>query len=199
MYRRKLSTRRCGFTLVEALVALTIMTMIGAVVLVSIETSVVNTKSNVDSSIAEGMAQQLVDEVLGKRYHAIGSDPYDYPLTGSNWELEGNGRERFNDTDDFNGFVANGAENIWGNPLGEGDGAGGFRHANLRVESGYFDTWRQEIEVYYVDENDLSLRLDPYETSNYRAVEVTISRQQSDGAYMPLANLRRVYAYVPVP
>ncbi len=193
------SRLRRGFSLVEALVAITIMAMASAVVLLGIETSVQNADFNVDSMIAEGMAQQLIDEVLGTRYTGAATDPYQYPLVASSWELAGKGRERFDDTDDFNGFVANGAEDIWGQPLGTDDGQGGLRHESLRVRSGLFADWRQKVAVYYVDSNDPSVKLSGNKTSNYRAVEVTISRKGADGVDRTLASLRRVYAYVPAP
>ncbi len=191
--------RQRGFSLTESLVALTILAMASAVILLAVETSVSTTYDSVESTIAEGMAQQLIDEVLATRYKAPSADPYQFPLVASGWELAGNGRERFNDTDDFNGFVAHSAEDKWGRPLGQGNGHGGLRHEAFRARPGYFHGWLQKIEVYYVDNDDPSTRLRGSATSNYRAVEVTISRKNPDDSIRTLANLRRVFAYVPPP
>lgn len=190
---------RPGFTLVEAMVALSITLLAGSVMLLSIEGSVQATDSAVEETIAQGMAEQIVDEVMGCIYKATTAGPYQWPLTPSGWEANGNGRERFDDTDDFNGFSTVGAEDIWGRPLGQGDDEGGLRHAHFRVRNGFFSKWRQDIEVYYVSDSDTSVRLSAGQTSNYRAVEVVISRELYDGAIRELARVRRVYAYIPSP
>jgi prepilin-type N-terminal cleavage/methylation domain-containing protein len=190
---------RRGFTLVEAMVAITITALAGAVLLLAIETTVINTTEAVEQTIAAGMARQLVDEVLGARYVAVGSDPQEYPTGPSAWEQAGEGRERFNDTDDFHNFAAQPPEDVWGVALGDDDGEGDVRHTNFRVPSSRFADWRQRIEVYYVDENDFTVRLPAGVTSNYRAVEAAIFRQERDGALRELARLRRVFAYVPAP
>lgn len=191
------AANRAAFTLVEALVALTLMMLAGAAILLSIDATLTTSQIAVEETIADGMARQLVDEVLGKRYMATHTSPYQTPLGHSGWEGQGNGRERFNDTDDFHGFNRSGPEDIWGNNLGQGDGAGGLRHPAMQVPTRFFANWRQRIEVYYVDPDDLSKRLSGNETSNYRAVEVTIDRRTADGAFLTLANSRRVFAYVP--
>ena len=114
-------------------------------------------------------------------------------------ERRGIARERFDDTDDFNNYTGQPAEDTWGVELGRGDDAGGLRHPNFQVRQGYFDAWRHEIEVYYVDEGDPSVRLPAGETSSLRAAEVHIYYENPDGSRRELANLRRVYAYVPTP
>lgn len=191
--------RRGGFTLIESVLAMTLLLMAGATMLLAVDTAMFSTNSAMEELIAQGMARQILDEVMGNRYRSADVDPYQYPLTASSWEKNGNGRERFDDIDDFNGFSTVNAEDRWGQPLGMGDGTGNLRHASLRVPAGRFDGWRQSIEVYYVDPNDLSHRLAQPQTSDYRAVEVVIERVNASGAWRELARLRRVIAYVPVP
>jgi len=186
-----------GFTLIEAMTALAITAMAGAMILLSLETSLQNSEQIVVETIAQGMAKQIIDEAIGCRYMSPGGDPYQWPLTPNSWEQAGNGRERFDDTDDFVGITANSAEDIHGQPLGEGDYNGGLRPTAFMAPSGYFTDWRQEIDVYYVDDDDLSVRLATGQTSNHRAVEVVISRQLASGDYLELARIRRVTAYVP--
>jgi len=191
--------QRTAFTLVEAIVALSIATMAGAMILLAVDATMVTTSDSVDATIAMGMAKQLVDEVTSTRYVSPGSPTnyYQYPLTANNWELQGNGRERFNDTDDFNNYVSTGAEDTWGFPMGEGDDAGGLRPAEMRTRAGLFSDWRQEVWVYYVDNDNFQRKLSPYVTSDYHAVEVVISKRRTDGNYRELARLRRVFTYVP--
>ncbi len=150
-----------------------------------------------EAAIATGIAEQLIDEVMGKRYAAVGAGPYQTGLGPNNWEKSGAGRERFDDTDDYNGFAATPIEGIWGQQLGQGDDQGGLRHPAFRLPSEYFANWGQKINVYYVSENDNSVRLTGNNTSDLRAVEVKIFRINNDGSQTVLAKLKRVYAYVP--
>lgn len=194
---RSIPPHRPGFTLVESMVAISITALAGAVILLAIETSVQDTTDALDETMAAGMARQLVDEVLGARYMTLGGDPHQYPPGPSAWEQAGMGRERFDDTDDYHGFSAQPPEDLWGQTLGLDDGAGNQRHVNFQIRPDYFADWRQEISIYYVDPIDLSKTLPAGSTSDYRAVEVVIYRQQADGGLRELARLRRVFAYVP--
>jgi len=167
--------------------------------MLGLSSSAQTTQLSVESSIARGIAEGLVDEVLGTRYAAAGAGPYQTSLTASSWERAGQGRERFNDTDDFNQFSAQPVEGPWGVALGLGNDVGGLRHAHFQLPANYFSGWSEEIEVYYVDESNPSVRLTGTNTSNFRAVEVRILADNHDGTQRELATLRRVYAYVPAP
>lgn len=180
------------------MVAITITSLSGAVLLLAIESSVETSSDAVDRMIAEGLAGQIVHEVLSKRFVATGVSPLDTGLGCSSSEAQGSGRERYNDTDDFDDFSAKPAEGVWGEALGTGNDSGGARNANFCVPSNYFQRWRQRIEVYFVNANDPSRRLTSG-SSYYRAVEVNIEYVDSQGIVKPLACRRRVYAYVPPP
>jgi type II secretory pathway pseudopilin PulG len=195
---------RTGFTLVEALAAITIMAMAGSVLLLATQTSLDATDDAAKQAIAQGICEQVLDEIMCKRYMAIGEVYNSNRLTHSAAET----RSTFSDTDDFNGFSSQPIQDLMEKTLGTGDDAGGLRHANFRVAGNYFNNWRLRVDVYYVSANDLSLRLDNpvvaaggvlNTTSGYRAAEVTVEYQNSDGTYQTLANGRRVYAYVPPP
>lgn len=188
-----------GFTLTEALVAISLVAMAGAALLLSTQGALSTSEEALDETIAQGVAEQLVDEVLGAAYCAAGANPRDTYLGPNAWETQGRGRERYSDIDDFHGFRAAPPEDRWGSPLGRGNGAGGARHANFALRSGYFSRWRQEIDVYYVSEANPSVRLGPGQTSYVRAVEVRILRDDGQGRRRPLATVRRVIAYVPPP
>lgn len=190
---------RNGFTLVEALVSVTITAMSGSVLLLAVHSSLHTIDESLEQTTANGIARQLIDEVLGTRYTAVGASPYQYPLTPNSWELQGNGRERFNDTDDYHQFVAQPPEDLWGVELGAGDNAGGTRHPALQVRSDYFDGWRQSVQVYYVNENAPDQRLPAGATSAMRCVDVTISRWTPVEGSRQLVRLKRVFAYVPPP
>jgi len=187
---------RRGVTLVEALVATSLAAIAGSALLLGLETSLRTGDRVAEKAMAEGLARQLIDEIVGRRYMAAGGNPQQWPLSASSWENQGAGRERYNDTDDYHNFRAQPAEGIWGHPLGQGDYQGGLRHAALQLPATLFANWRQEIDVFYVSEADPSTRLPAGATSSVRAIEVRIYRVRNDGGRVLLAKSRRVIAWV---
>ena len=196
---------RTGFTLIEALAAISIMAMAGSVLLLAAQTSLDATDDAAKQAIAQGICEQVLDEIMSKRYVESGSS-YDqntlYRGAGETTRLS------WNDSDDFNGYAVIPVADTWGQTLGTGDDAGGQRHAKFKVPSGFFQKWRLRVDVYYVSSSDLSLRLDNppvaaggtlANTSGYRAAEVTVEYLDTDGTYRMLAKGRRVYAYIPPP
>src|SRR5688572_22817825 len=165
--------RRGGFSIVEAIVALSITALAGAVLLLAVESTVESTTDSVRRTIADGLAQQLLDEALTKCFVIPGGDPLSNSLGPSGYELAGFGRERYNDSDDYHNFSAMPPEAIYGQAVGSGDDGGGLRHASFRVPSSYFENWRQRVEVYFVDSADHRIKLSG-STSYFRAIEVHI-------------------------
>ena len=189
--------RRRGFTLVEAMVAITILALAGSVLLLAVDSSLHTTTEAVDRTIADGLAHQLLDEITCQRYMEPGESS-EGALGPSGWELAGSGRERFNDTDDYHNFTAQPAQGLWGEPLSTGDDDGGPRAPAFQMPASYFNHWRQRVVVYYVDPSDPSVRLTSG-TSPYRAIEVHIEKVADDGTVLPLARRKKVIAYVPPP
>jgi type II secretory pathway pseudopilin PulG len=194
---RRIQQGRVGFTLIEALIALSITSLAGAVLLLSVQSSLDTTIEAVDRTIADGVAQQTLDEILTKRYVGQGDTPLLATLGPSTSELLGLGTSLFDDTDDFNGYVAQPLKGTYGEVLGTGDDNGNLRLANFRVRSDYFQNWRVRAEVYYVDADDHTVRSAP--PTNYRAIEVHVELIRPSGAAVPLATRKRVIAYVPPP
>jgi len=195
---RAKSQVRGGFSIVEAIVALSITALAGAVLLLAVESTVQSTTDSVRRTIADGLAQQLLDEALTKCFVLPGSDPLSTTFGPSSYELAGLGRERYNDTDDYDQYTAHPAEALYGEQVGTGNDAGGLRHASFRVPDGYFANWRQRMEVYFVDPADHRIKLTA-STSYFRAIEVHIDFQDSDGTWRTLATRKRIVAYVPPP
>lgn len=191
--------RRAAFSLVEAMVALSITAMAGAVLLLATEGVLKTTNDAVAQTIAQGMAAQLIDEVLGARYHDPASTYDETSLTANTYEKNGLGRERYNDTDDYNGVLTRPPKDSYGIVLGKGDDIGGYRHPAFQSPGQDFSTWRQKIEIYYVDPANPKVRRLNSQPTDYRAVEVTIERIETNGSVRPLAKLRRVFCYVPIP
>lgn len=150
--------------------SIAITAIAGSALLMGIHTSLQATGESLGQTIAGGLAEQLMDEILGQ--------PYD-------------------DIDDYNGLRRLPPADAWGIALGKDDGEGGLRHANFQVTNRILDNWRQEVDVYYVDESDPSTPLPAGQTSDYRMVEVRIVQVDPDRGNRQLATLRRVVAYVP--
>ncbi len=203
--RRIMTGRRCaaGFSLVEALVALTITAVAGSALLLGIDTSLDTTNEALEQTIAIGMAQQLMDEVLGARYTAdmdgdalpnYQSDFYDpdsvrFAITRD--------REFFEDIDDYNEYTNQPPQDMYGVDLGSDDGEGRLRHPNFRAPDERFSRWRRQIQVYYVSSTDLETPLAAGQTSDYRAVEVRVLYNDPARGWRELTRLQQVIAYVP--
>lgn len=178
---------------------MSVLAVSGSAMLLGVSSSLQNAQEATERTIATGLAEQMVDEVLGARYASPGVSPYQWPLGPNATELAGAGRSRFDDSDDFHGFAAKAPQEPGGATLGTGDGGTGQRAATFRVPSDYFDGWKQEFEVYYVDEDDPRQRLSGSNTSHLRAVEARVLREVTPGVWRTLVTVRRVFAYVPAP
>jgi type II secretory pathway pseudopilin PulG len=189
-----------GFSLIEALAALSVTALAGAVLLLAVESALVNSTQAVQRTIADGVAQQLLDEMLTKRYvepgeSGDGSTGLLGPLGATAFELLGAGTQRFNDIDDYAGYAAQPLVGAYGETLGTGDDAGGLRNGNFRVPSDTFANWRIRAAVYYVNPTDHTVASS--EPTAYRAIEVFVELIHPDGVAEQLAHRKRVIAYIP--
>jgi prepilin-type N-terminal cleavage/methylation domain-containing protein len=190
--------RNSGFTLVEAMVCMTLIALAGSALLLAAQTSMDSSDYAFEQNLARGIANQMIDEVMGRRYCAAASSPIQHPLSAESHEISTpQKRILFDDTDDFNNYVSRPLQDPWAIKLGQGNGAGGSRHVNFRLRDDYFDDWAAAVRVYFADPTDLSKNLTGSNTSNYRAVEVTVGKYDANGNARRLANVRRVYGYIP--
>jgi hypothetical protein len=180
------------------MVAVSITAMAGVAILLGVSSALQSTTSAIEQTVALGMAQQLMDELAGKRFARVPTNPYDTPLGPTGAESAGPGRSQYTHVGDYNGVASMPPVDSWGVALGTDDGQGGQRHSSLQAPT-YFTNWQRSAEVYYVDPANLANRLSGGQTSNYRAAEVHISIQDRTGVLRPVLTLRRVFAYVPSP
>ena len=189
--------RRRGFSLVEALMALSVTVLAGAVLLLSVESTLQTTTEAVQRTIADGIAQQTLNEILAKRYVDVGESgdgTGSAPLGPTAWEASGTGTERFNDIDDYNGLSQTPLKGEYGEALGTGDDQGNLRLDNFRLRGDYFQNWRRRVQVYYVDPNNPSTGCNA--GTSFRAIEVNVELIDANGAVHPLATRKRIIAYV---
>src|SRR5262249_53492117 len=147
MCSRYLPSIRGGFSLIEALVALSITSLAGAVLLLSVQSSLGTTTEAVEQTIADGVAQQTLDEILTKRYVGQGDTPLLASLGAATAELLGSGTAIFDDTDDYANYVAQPLKGSHGELLGTGDDSGNLRLNNFRVRSDFFQNWKVRVDV----------------------------------------------------
>jgi type II secretory pathway pseudopilin PulG len=188
---------RLAFSLIEALVALSITSIAGAVLLLSVQSSLDTTIEAVDKTIADGVAQQTIDEILTKRFVGPAENPLTSALGALSSELQNLGTSLFDDTDDYAGYIAQPLKGQSGETLGTGDDNGGLRLQNFRVRSDYFQNWRVRVDVYYVNPDNHLVRSTT--ATNFRMIEVNVELVRSNGSALPLANRKRLIAYVPPP
>ncbi len=181
---------REAFTLIEALVATTVTVLAGSAILLALESSLQSTEIALEQSIGQGIAQQLLDEVACAKYPPAASVPQ-APALGA-----GSSRAAFDDIDDYHGY-ASAPVDRWGRPLGTGGAGGTQRHSLLRLSDSYFSNWRTTIEVFFVNDANLSQALSGGQTSNHRAVKVRVLVNGPGGASRQVAEAQRVFARVP--
>ena len=111
-----------------------------------------------DQAIAQGIADQLADEIAGKRYVGRRRRPVSNALGPYAYETAGINRSRYDDIDDFNGYTAKPVCDDWGVMLGLDDGQGGQRQPNFQISPTFFN-WRLTVSVFYLNPNNLSQAL----------------------------------------
>ena len=189
-----------GFTLVEVLVALTIIVMAGSALLLATYAAMDTATDSLDQTIAHGLARQFLDEALGLPYAEAGSNPMSSQLGPETGEDPAAGRNvSFDDSDDFANYKSQPPVDPWGRPLGTGGDQGALRHPHFQLNPDHFQNWKLESNVVYVDEADPSTALPTGSVSGMRAIEVWVYKLQAQGDPRLLANMRRVYSHVPAP
>jgi type II secretory pathway pseudopilin PulG len=192
------SRRTPGFTIIEAVVAIALTALAASAVLLGTVSSLETTKFSQEQAIATGMAQQLMDEIVGTGYVDDSGNPYAVPIQPGTNDVSGVSRRLFTNIGDFNGYQAMPPVDSWGIPLGTEDGNGSTRNPNFQAPAGPFSRWQQAVSVSYVSETNLTTALTASQTSDYRAVTVQINYvDPATGNTRQLAQLRRVVAYVP--
>ncbi len=190
-----LSKSPAAFTLVECLVALTLLAISGAVLLHATEATLATVDSQYEQMVAGGVGRQLMEEICARRYHDASTDALSTGLGPGLWELAGDGRSRFDDVDDFHGYRAAPLEDLWGQPLGREDDAGGLRPSQMWVPTHLMQHWEVVVQIHYMDPDNPAVRLPAGEVSAYRRIRITIKKRVESGGAIRLARLERLVVY----
>lgn len=181
------------------MVALAVLGLASSALLLASQAALVSADDAEERTVAIGLANQLIDEALGLAYMEKGQSPTHLPLgrESGEWTWPPQ-RAVFDDVDDYHNYVAYPCRDAWGAFLGQGDGTGSLRHPHFRLPDSHFQSWLVYVTVRYANESDPSQDLYGSQTSGLRAIQVRVYRLTGRTA-RDLADVRRVYAYVPPP
>ncbi|MDZ7620582.1 MAG: prepilin-type N-terminal cleavage/methylation domain-containing protein [Patescibacteria group bacterium] len=160
-----------GFTLVEALVAISMTALAGSALLLGSHASLQSTEEATRQTIALGLAQQLMNEAAGA--------------------------SSITEVQSYNGYRSQPPVDRWGVPLGTENGKGGQRHANLHAATALLEHYLTEVHVRPVAAADLTAYLPAGTASDYCVVEVRVSHNPPGTAARELACLRRIVTHLP--
>lgn len=151
--------------------AISITALAGSVLLLGVHASLQTTEDARRQTIASGLAQRLMNEVVGA--------------------------PSIEEIDKYDGFESHPPRDAWGVALGTDDGKGGQRAATFQVPAGLLSKFAWEVRVHRVDPSDLTARLPAGAPSDYRLVEVRVTCNAPNTAPRELARLQSVVAHVP--
>ncbi|MEW4451315.1 type II secretion system protein [Bremerella sp. JC817] len=191
--------RRHGFSLVEAVVAMSIVAIASSVLLLGVEATISSVEEQEEITIADGMARQMLDEIQGQSWvdPALRSQPYQTSLSASADERVGPGRSRFDDTDDYNEYSASPPVRIDGKTLSTCDTSGDTLPAGFQPRSNFLANWRCTVEVAYLSENNHSVQVADNHPTNYRVLICRVFRRNLDGNWRQIVQRERVISYIP--
>lgn len=189
--------RRRGFTLAEALLAISLTAIVGTAMMAALAGTADVNATALDRFVAQGIAETMMDEVAGFSYCELGTSAYQSPLGAGSGEWVGTNRVNCDDMDDFHGLDQKPPLDPWGVELGKDNAGSTMRHANFRLPTSYLSRFRCKVEGYYVSSADLTTKLTGTSTSDYRAFHVRVLVTDPGSSEREIVNLRRVFANVP--
>lgn len=185
------TARRRGFTLVESLIAVSLTTLAGGALLTTIGSTVQISTDSTYTVIAQGIADQLMDEVASVKF----------PRTTGAITM-GTGRSGFDDLDDYNGWNASPPQTRDGMTLGtERMTVGSLttaRPTNFQPDPRFVSRFRQQVSVEKIAEVSGGAWVVVTSATSLRRVTVTISYTDARNQTKVLAVQTRVFSDVAV-
>lgn len=194
-FNRPACIGRPGFSLVEALVAISITTIAGSALLTSLGAAVRSSTDAAHVAVARGLAEQLMDEVAASRFPDL-TDSRPGGLT----------RADFDDIDDYNGWSANPPLSQLGEPIGS-EGlriqTGGIesystRPTPMQPEPQFLQYFSREVQVERILPDAGSNWTVTTQHTNYRRVHVRVKYIDRNSNSITLVEIPRIFSYVPV-
>ena len=187
------ATHRRGFTLVESLIAVSLTTLAGGALLSTIGSTVQISTDSTYTVIAQGLADQLMDEVASVKFPRT---------TGAITMVSGVGRAAFGNLDDYNGWNASPPQTRDGMTLGtERMTVGSLstaRPTNFQADPRFVGRFRQQVSVEKIAADTGGAWVVVTSVTSLRRVTVTISYTDAQNQTKVLAVQTRVFSDVAV-
>ena len=184
---------RRGFTLVESLIAVSLTTLACSALLTTIGSTVQISTDSTYTVIAQGIADQLMDEMASVKF------PH---TTGVITMVSGTGRATFDDLDDYNGWNASPPQTRDGMTLGTERMMMGNssmqRPTDFQADPRFVSHFRQQVTVEKIAEASGGAWVVVTSVTSLRRVTVTISYTDSRNQPKVLAVQTRVFSDVAV-
>ena len=182
--------RRSGFSMVEALIAVTITTIGGAALLTSIGAAVHTSTDATHRAVARGLAEQMIDEIAAQRFPA-----------STNPMLAVTSRIFFNDIDDYDGWSARPPQVREGLTVGtEGNIVFGVTQPRLdalRPDLDLIGKFTRRVDVERIQPDGGSGWTVVSQHTNFRRVTVRVDYTDGQSNTATLAEISRIFTYVP--
>ncbi len=204
------ATHRRGISLVESLIAVSLTTLAGSALLTTIGSTLQISTDSTYTVIAQGMADQLMDELASVKFPrtsggtGLGSSMgtgYSMGM-GNSMPGVGLGRSAFNDLDDYHGWNASPPQTRDGLTLGTERMTSGStsvqRPVNFQPDPKFVSQFRQQVSVEKIAEDSGGAWVVVTSGTSLRRVTVTISYTNARSQTQVLAVQTRVFSDVAV-
>lgn len=189
-----------AFTVVEALVAMALAGLVASSLLLTSYSGINRAMETYETFVAYGLAEQIMDEIVGQPYREKTQTPYQWPLgteSDDGQPAQPAARNHFDDLDDYHNYASSSPlTDRWGYPLTVGNGQGGKRDPAFQLPQSHWEGWSLQVAVAYVPEGSWDKDLTDGQTTDYRSVTVVVAKTVA-GATRELARIRRVVGYIP--
>lgn len=173
---------RDGLTLIESVMAVTIMTITGSALLTAAMASIQSGALMSQTLVAEGIADQLADEVF-----LVG-----FPRGTNVLPTPGTARVLFNHIDDYGDYDRRPPVDRLNRVLGTEDvTVNAPRNAALQPQPGYLDSYRQKVVIERLSPTSSSFNVVTSDT-DFRRVTVIVTYTDASGVEVPLAKRTRI-------
>jgi len=182
---------RSGVTLVETVIAVSLMTFAASALLTALSSSVQVSTDSLHVAVASGLADQLMDEIAMVKF----------PSATSTFGGGGMGRTSFDDLDDYNGYSVSPPQARSGMLIGtEGQNSSGsalYRPQQFQPDPRSLSRYRQQVTVEKIAESGTTW-VTVSQSTTLRRVTVTITYTDALGKTTTLATQTRVFSNVAV-
>jgi type II secretory pathway pseudopilin PulG len=184
--KQRVAKSRTGITLLETVIAVSLMTFAAGSLLTAVSSSVQVSTNSLHTAIATGLADQLMDEIAS----------VSFPTSGGTTTKAG--RTGFTTFDAYNGYTACPPQARSGLAIGTEATSTTTRPLQFQPDPRLLSHFTQQVLVEMIADNGGSLFTTVSQSTTWRRVTVTVSYTAATGVTTPLAVEVRVFSNVAV-